>query len=424
MIDSGLVKTMHYDAITDTKCLALDYISKASACQRKGRVGRTCKGFCYRLYSKSTYDSMQDHPVPEIKRIPLTELCLRTKTIASQISIANFIADTIQPPPAENVHAGIATLIQVGALDTYEELTKYGEIALHMSVDVRLVKALIFSLILRCYEPVMRIVAMLSVKPPFQIGLTSENRTKIAKKKLLFVTSNEQSDLRFLYNVYNSIYDLNANVYRKADFCKENFISYAVMHSAKECVENIKRSFKALGFHHTKNGFTYGAANVNQNHWELVDACFVAAYYPNAAYISSINGQYSMESIQLETMVLHSSSALQHRILNMNKKNWIVFKEKDRSQNSSIMRIKDCAIVSPMTMLIFAGRSFEVEAESIVIDGVIRYSSNPAINNHIASVRNWLQTQFETIVHYAETYGMVHEEGRKINVLSTALKRI
>lgn len=50
-IDSGLVKTADYDAETDLKLLSIGFTLKASATQRRGRVGRNSRGKCYRMYT-------------------------------------------------------------------------------------------------------------------------------------------------------------------------------------------------------------------------------------------------------------------------------------------------------------------------------------------------------------------------------------
>lgn len=46
-------------------------ITKDSAKQRMGRVGRTRPGTCYRLISESEYETIEDHRTPEIERVPL-----------------------------------------------------------------------------------------------------------------------------------------------------------------------------------------------------------------------------------------------------------------------------------------------------------------------------------------------------------------
>lgn len=106
VIDSGLVKTIQYDAYDDIKLLVVDYVSKVSAKQRKGRVGRTQKGYCHKMYLRGRFDAMNENTEPTIKRMALTELCLLVK------KHLDFLNETIEPPPQANVQTAIANLIQ------------------------------------------------------------------------------------------------------------------------------------------------------------------------------------------------------------------------------------------------------------------------------------------------------------------------
>ncbi len=53
------------------KRLALRYISRASAEQRKGRVGRTRPGICVRLCTEDTFNKLAEHSPPEVERLPI-----------------------------------------------------------------------------------------------------------------------------------------------------------------------------------------------------------------------------------------------------------------------------------------------------------------------------------------------------------------
>lgn len=52
-------------------CLTLDFISKSSANQRSGRVGRTCPGNVYRMYTEEFYNNMDSNRKGELYRVPL-----------------------------------------------------------------------------------------------------------------------------------------------------------------------------------------------------------------------------------------------------------------------------------------------------------------------------------------------------------------
>jgi hypothetical protein len=77
VIDSGRMKEKSYDPYNNVSTLQSSWVSKASAKQREGRAGRCQPGICYHLYSKLRESSLPDFQVPEIKRMPIEELCLQ-----------------------------------------------------------------------------------------------------------------------------------------------------------------------------------------------------------------------------------------------------------------------------------------------------------------------------------------------------------
>lgn len=77
VLDTGRMKEKSYDPYNNVSTLHSSWISKASAKQREGRAGRCQPGICYHLYSKLRAASLPAFQVPEIKRMPIEELCLQ-----------------------------------------------------------------------------------------------------------------------------------------------------------------------------------------------------------------------------------------------------------------------------------------------------------------------------------------------------------
>ncbi len=58
--------------------LVEDWVSRASALQRKGRAGRVREGVCYGLYTRDRFEQrLRKYQAPEIVRVPLEELVLQ-----------------------------------------------------------------------------------------------------------------------------------------------------------------------------------------------------------------------------------------------------------------------------------------------------------------------------------------------------------
>ncbi|CAM9850906.1 unnamed protein product, partial [Discosporangium mesarthrocarpum] len=71
VVDSGRVKEANYDPHLKIKTLTPQWVSKASARQRRGRAGRTKAGVCFHLFSARRHDSLKEHQESELLRTPL-----------------------------------------------------------------------------------------------------------------------------------------------------------------------------------------------------------------------------------------------------------------------------------------------------------------------------------------------------------------
>ena len=98
VIDCGRVKEKRYNTDTGVQTFEVNWISKASAEQRKGRAGRTGPGHVWRLYSSNVYEEFfVEETVPEILRTGLESVVLQLKAMDIE-HVANFPFPT--PPDA------------------------------------------------------------------------------------------------------------------------------------------------------------------------------------------------------------------------------------------------------------------------------------------------------------------------------------
>ena len=72
---------MVYDQKSKITSMKLKNISKSSAKQRAGRAGRTNSGYCFRLYSRKDFESLDPSKVAEIKNMALDTVVLRLKSL-------------------------------------------------------------------------------------------------------------------------------------------------------------------------------------------------------------------------------------------------------------------------------------------------------------------------------------------------------
>jgi HrpA-like RNA helicase len=80
VIDTGMVKVRGFNAKSGIETLCISAVSKASANQRSGRAGREAEGFCYRLYTETSFNNLEKETEPEITRCNLSNVILLLKS--------------------------------------------------------------------------------------------------------------------------------------------------------------------------------------------------------------------------------------------------------------------------------------------------------------------------------------------------------
>lgn len=83
---------------------------------------------------------MAEFTVPEIMRVSLTEICLKTKLLAGDLSITQYLGKALEPPPLDHIKQCIEVLKKMSALDTNENITCLGVHLANMPVDCKLGK--------------------------------------------------------------------------------------------------------------------------------------------------------------------------------------------------------------------------------------------------------------------------------------------
>ncbi len=233
VIDTGRVKEMQYDVASKTSRLVETWTSQDSSTQRRGRAGRVAAGACIRMYPADMFGMLNKHTLPEIKRTPLEQLCLQIKLLrlggvkhflsqvtpmfrsqhcAFGLSIWSLSCDclslcqAVEAPSEYSVDMAITRLRELGAFRLSTEggvavdvpdkgtdsdfsngcnivLTPLGHYLALLPMDVGLGKALLFSAILGCLDPVLTIVASLCNRSPLRAphDMLDEARAQHAK---------------------------------------------------------------------------------------------------------------------------------------------------------------------------------------------------------------------------------------------------
>ncbi|XP_022100852.1 probable ATP-dependent RNA helicase YTHDC2 [Acanthaster planci] len=365
VLDSGKVKEKSFDALTSVSMLKSNWISKASAKQRKGRAGRCRPGMCFHLMSRIRYKSLPDFQTPEILRLPLQELCLHTKLLAPiNISVAEFLSKAPDPPAPLIVKNAVQLLKAIDAIDNWEDMTELGHHLADLPVEPRLGKMVLYSIVLKCLDPVLTIVCALAYRDPFLLpNHPSQKRAAMAVRKKYAATT--FSDHMALLRAFQAWQRARSDGWEKA-FCQRNFLSQATMEMIVGMRTQLLGQLRASGFVRARGPGDIRDLNTNSENWAVVKASLCAGMYPN---IMKVDRKKSQLMTQTESKIRFHPNSVMHDtgngqstmhqahvgIIRSLPTDWLIYEEMTRFQHHTSVR---CAtVISPLAVALFCGPS-------------------------------------------------------------------
>lgn len=162
VIDSGVLKVKQRDKKTGLRRLMVTTCAKSQAIQRSGRAGREYPGKCYRLYTESKFESMNNSALPEILRIELSEVVLMLLALGVD-NIQNF--DFLQSPNRRGLEEALTDLHALEAIGVDSEsksmvLTERGKKMSKLPVDPFQANLILKGIEMQCAYDMAGIVAM------------------------------------------------------------------------------------------------------------------------------------------------------------------------------------------------------------------------------------------------------------------------
>jgi len=226
VIDSGRVKETSFDPQNNMRKLEDTWASRAACKQRRGRAGRVQAGKCYKLYTESLEERMAERPEPEIRRVPLEQLCLSVRAMGTR-DIGGFLGRTPTPPTVMAVENAIRMLQRMGALDG-EELTALGQQLAMIPADLRCGKLMVYGAIFGCLDESITIAAILSTKSPFFAPPEKRDQAREARMRFNQGDGDLLTDLR-AYQQWSTMLDQGTPQRQVRNFCDDNFLSYQTL---------------------------------------------------------------------------------------------------------------------------------------------------------------------------------------------------
>eukprot|EP00002_Diphylleia_rotans_P025745 TRINITY_DN5101_c0_g1_i1.p1 TRINITY_DN5101_c0_g1~~TRINITY_DN5101_c0_g1_i1.p1 ORF type:complete len:937 (+),score=159.92 TRINITY_DN5101_c0_g1_i1:60-2870(+) len=226
VVDSGLVKQKQYNAKTGLESLIVVPISKSEAMQRAGRAGRTCEGYCLRLFNQDVYESMSEVTVPEIQRTDLSTVALSLKCAGIDDIFAFQYMDV---PDRHLLLQALRQLHILGALNAQGKVTDLGQLLSKFPISLPLGLALFHSSKMKCEREIATIIAMLSVESIFTRP-SKKNITDCYRSRLKLQKDSYGNDFLMLLLIYEKWEKAGLD---QRDWCFEHYIHTRAMNSAR-----------------------------------------------------------------------------------------------------------------------------------------------------------------------------------------------
>lgn len=151
VIDTGFHKSSEFNPCFAADLLVTKPVTQSMYRQRRGRVGRLSPGECYAMFTKDTFDSMQENQYPNIVKddVSMNLLSLLIKEFdpegeSNEKPLVEYFAtkefqkkrntmkvdvtklDLLDLPPADTLHYCIEKLFTLGAIDSNSVPTEIG----------------------------------------------------------------------------------------------------------------------------------------------------------------------------------------------------------------------------------------------------------------------------------------------------------
>lgn len=303
---------------------------------------------------------MKNTSEPELKRVPLEEVCLSILASGLGKDCEDFLRQAPQPPSDDSVQAALTVLEEVGAITSERNfLTPLGHHLAKLPVDVRLGKMLVLGSLFQCLDKVLTIAASLSSKSPFATFLQNAATAKAKHKQF----EDPDSDFATLCNVwegYNAARSKSNKVGRT--YCQSNYINQTSMHEIATARKDFFNLLSGIGFVKKGNSspsfFDSGEweksqLNRNSKNWTLVHAVVFAGLNPNVARLEEVTpDSYKLWSRD-QQIYFHRTSVNASKKRFLKDQNWVVYFEKFGTPNR--ISVTTTCFVNSVPLLLFGG---------------------------------------------------------------------
>ena len=243
VIDTGLARVKRYSARAKVEQLHVENISQAAARQRAGRCGRVAAGVCIRLYAEDDFAQRPEFTDPEIIRSNLAAVILRMAALKLG-DVAAF--PFLEAPDARYINDGFQVLLELGAVNERNALTKIGEQMARLPVDPKVSRMLLAAQKHACMAEMLVIVAALSIQDPRERPLEAREAANKAHERF----TDKQSDFLAYLNIWDSFQrerERGLSNKQLVQWCHQYFLSHLRRREWRELHQQLAQIAIELG---------------------------------------------------------------------------------------------------------------------------------------------------------------------------------
>jgi len=298
VIDTGRVKETSYDPGNNMVRLEEVWASRAACKQRRGRAGRVRAGKCYKLYTRNAEAiKMAERPEPEIRRVPLEQLCLSVKAMGVQ-DVSAFLRETLTPPESITIEGALDLLSRMNALDG-NELTALGRHLSSIPADLRCGKLLIYGATFGCLEACLTIASILTARSPFVSPKEKRDESKAARTVFAKGHGDLLCDLR-AYEEWSSMRMKGVTTRDMRFWCDDNFLSWQTLNDITSNRSQYLSSLRESGFlpisYNSSDTSTQQSYDRHNGNDALIRALIAGAFNPQIARIEFPDKKFAASS--------------------------------------------------------------------------------------------------------------------------------
>jgi ATP-dependent RNA helicase DHR2 len=301
VIDCGKSKIKQFRNRLGLESLLVKPISKSAAIQRKGRAGREAPGQCYRLYTESGYNTMEERTTPEILRCDLSQAILTMKARGVDDVLSFPFLDR---PPREALEKALLQLLNLQALTETGGISDTGLKIAKFPLTPTLGRVLVEAAKPErdCLLDVVDVISALSVENVF-LNLVTEERKEEAEEARRELYRREGDHLTLLMAVQR--YAAEQKSQRKA-WCDKHYVSHRAMENVMNIRKQLRQQCTQQKLLSADDEESESAPSEARS--QAILACMLRGFISNTARLMP-DGSYKT-LIGNQTVAIHPSSVL------------------------------------------------------------------------------------------------------------------